>query len=192
MPHAPTIHQPYAAYARGWSRPKGIGHASTEIAPRKPPTCGFVGFVTERSPVHTSWRDDHHAPSGYKPDITAGHGACTMQPPRRCSTQYQLPPSGSRETPSPNGPSGSLPDEAAGQLIVHRHCIGASSMSATEQMPPEMAGRTGHLDVGGCRPKSSASAPERRAVQRRGHIVSALTVWRRESSPFWAGLRPLA
>jgi hypothetical protein len=30
---------------------------------------------------------DHRAPSGYKPDITAGRSACPMQPPRRCTTQ---------------------------------------------------------------------------------------------------------
>jgi len=26
-------------------------------------------------------------PSGYRPDEAAGHGACTVQPPRRCTTQ---------------------------------------------------------------------------------------------------------
>jgi hypothetical protein len=31
--------------------------------------------------------DDHRAPSGYKPDVTAGHGACPMQLPGRCTTQ---------------------------------------------------------------------------------------------------------
>jgi len=30
---------------------------------------------------------DHRARSGFKPDVTAAHGACTMQPPRRCTTQ---------------------------------------------------------------------------------------------------------
>jgi hypothetical protein len=32
---------------------------------------------------------DHRAPSGFKPDVTAGHRACTMEPPRRCTTQYR-------------------------------------------------------------------------------------------------------
>ena len=34
---------------------------------------------------------DHHAPSGYKPDEAAGHRACPMQPPRRCTTQFRRP-----------------------------------------------------------------------------------------------------
>jgi hypothetical protein len=28
-------------------------------------------------------------PSGYKPDVTAGHRTCTMQRPRRCTTQFR-------------------------------------------------------------------------------------------------------
>ena len=30
---------------------------------------------------------DHRAPSGFRPDVIAGHSACPMQPPRRCTTQ---------------------------------------------------------------------------------------------------------
>ena len=42
------------------------------------PTCGFSLVAGVQ---------DHHAPSGSKPDEPAGHSACPMQPPRCCTTQ---------------------------------------------------------------------------------------------------------
>ena len=48
--------------------------------------CAYARGGRKRRPM-VAGVHDHHAPSGPKPDITAGHQTCTMQPPRRCTTQ---------------------------------------------------------------------------------------------------------
>jgi hypothetical protein len=55
---------------------------------RRPAYAPFLGWVRRESKVHiVAGVHNHRATSGLKPDITAGHGTCTRQPPRRCTTQ---------------------------------------------------------------------------------------------------------
>jgi hypothetical protein len=87
-----VLHEPHTA-----SVPRPLASA---LPPAEPPTVPASGDMSADSPwgknetqpdsykpgpvagVH-----DHRAPSGYKPDEAAGRGTCTMQPPRRCTTQ---------------------------------------------------------------------------------------------------------
>jgi hypothetical protein len=74
----------------------------TEGAQRELPTCGFVGFVTERSPVHTSWRGFTAIarPSGYRRGEVAGFHAVPMHCICGCLLTVGQPVIQPRETPS--------------------------------------------------------------------------------------------
>ena len=56
----------------------------------KPLTSSYAAFVTERSPVHTSWPGVQAImhPSGYTPDEAAGQGAAHMHCIRHALAQY--------------------------------------------------------------------------------------------------------